>query len=313
MSDLTAVAVAELKDFLLTACKDVRRLLPPPQWNPAWGSPAAKECANTEHGPAGPWGEETVRAVYAAGALYLDTIMRCLCALGDSLSPETTSYVLEAQARAAMEAGAVLWWLVEPGIGARRRVIRFWLMRASGARYLEASSKKVAPKASPGMYGETPQAVRDAMAGLGLLLEETERRRKNKKTGEEWSTWSWSCETEKLPGYTNRARVFEAAVQMSAAYAIYSAAAHAEWHAVIAGWRQEQLPAGGTILVSRPDLYAAGGAVLAGAGFLIVPTRRALSLLGRTARIHELGYHARKADDMIRSLGLPEQWSYWRR
>jgi len=123
--------VLDLRHFLLSACHDVDRLLPPPKWDPAWGSDAARECANTEHGPAGPWGEDPVRTMYAAGALYLDTIMRCLRALGDALSPATTPYVLEAQARAAMEAGAVLWWLLEPGLGARRRVIRFWLIRAS--------------------------------------------------------------------------------------------------------------------------------------------------------------------------------------
>jgi hypothetical protein len=62
--------------------------------------------------------------------------------------------------------------------------------------------------------------------------------------------WSRSCEGETLPGYTARARVFEAAVNMSAAYSIYSAGAHAEWHAVIAGFRQEPLPGDGTILAA---------------------------------------------------------------
>jgi hypothetical protein len=100
---------------------------------------------------------------------------------------------------------------------------------------------------------------------------------------------------------------------MSAAYSIYSAAAHAEWHAVIAGFRQEPLPDGGTILVSRSDLVAVGGAVLAAAGFAIVPADRALRLLGRTARLAEFCYHARRAEDLIHCLGLPEEWSRWRR
>jgi hypothetical protein len=86
---------------------------------------------------------------------------------------------------------------------------------------------------------------------------------------------------------------------MSAAYNIYSAAAHAEWHAVIASFRQEPLPGGGTVLLSRPDLVAVAGAVLAAAGFAIVPADRALRLLGRTARLAEFGYHARGADSTI--------------
>ncbi len=74
-------------------------------------------------------------------------------------------------------------------------------------------------------------------------------------------TWSWACEGEKLPGYTTRARSYEAAARSMGAYGIYSAAAHAEWHAVIAGWREEQRPGGGPVLVTRPDLWAAGSAV----------------------------------------------------
>jgi hypothetical protein len=245
--DLTWADVLDMKQFLLATCQDIARLLPGPKWEPAWDSDAARELANTERGPVRPWGEDTVRTTYAGGALYVDIIMRCLCALGDALSPETTPYVLEAQARAAMEAGAVLWWLLEPKIGVRRRVARFWLIRASGARYLDTSVKKVDPKAPTGVYGETPEAVRQAMADLGLILEEKQTLHKNKITGAQWSTWRWSCETERLPSYTERARAFEAAVQGYGAYGIYSAAAHAEWHAVIAGWRQEPVPGGGTI------------------------------------------------------------------
>jgi len=313
MPDLTPADVSELKSFLLETGQEIRRWLPAPQWDPVWDSEAARECANTEQGAAGLWGDDPLRTVYACGAVYIDTILRCLCALGDALSPETTPYVLEAVARAGMEAGAVLWWLLEPNIGARRRVIRFWLIQASGARHLDSAVKRVDPKAPPGNYGRTPAAVRDEMAKLKLNLVEKETRRKDKSTGKQWSTWSWSCETDKFPSYTARAQDFEAAVQMSAAYAIYSAAAHAEWHAVIAGWRDEPLPGGGRILVSRPDLVAAGGAVLASAGFAIVPATRALKLLGRTARMVEVGYHARRADDMIHRLGLPEEWTHWRR
>lgn len=304
MPDLTIADVRELKLFLLGTRQDVSRWLPGPQWDPTWRSEAAAECANSEHGPAGPWGEDTVRSVYAGAALYLDTILRCIGALGDALSPETSPYVVEALARSAMEAGAQLWWLLEPRIGARRRVARFSLIRASGARHLDNAVARVGPAAPPGIYGETPQMVRDSMNALGLTLVERQVRP---------GQWSWSCEADRLPGYTARARAFEGAVKMSAAYAIYSAAAHAEWHAIIAGWRQEPLPGGGTILTSRPDLVAIGGAVLACAGFAVVPAHRGLALLGRNARVAELGYQARKADDLIYRLGLPEDWSHWRR
>ncbi len=61
-------------------------------------------------------------------------------------------------------------------------------------------------------------------------------------------------------------------------------------------------------------MVAAGGLVLGSAGFLIVPAHHALMLLGRGARIQELRFHARLADDLVHRLGLPvEEWSGWRR
>jgi len=99
---------------------------------------------------------------------------------------------------------------------------------------------------------------------------------------------------------------------MTAAYAIYSAPAHAEWHAVVGRFREVILPGGHRMLSLRPDREAVAAAVLASAGFAIKPTELALRLLGRTARLTEFGYHARRADDLIHRLGLPADWSQWR-
>jgi hypothetical protein len=83
-----------------------------------------------------PLGEDPVRAVYAGGALYLDTILDCLQNLAGTLTPETTHYAVEALARAAMEAGAVLFWLLQPGIGARMRVARLAACSLNSGVYL---------------------------------------------------------------------------------------------------------------------------------------------------------------------------------
>ena len=128
---------------------------------------------------------------------------------------EATHCITEALARAAMEAGAVLFWLLQPGIGARMRVgPRFWLTRASGAEYLDEAVQKIDPSAA-GTYGETPAMVEAAIQSLGLNY----TRQQNPRT----RRWVWTCEGEKLPGYTARATSFEAAVRMTAAYAIYLA------------------------------------------------------------------------------------------
>ena len=302
-TDLSENDVDELGAFLFDTCDNVSRWLPPPLWIPTWRSEAEQECRNTEQGQLGPWGEDPVRAVYAGGALYLDTILDCLRNLARTLTPETTHYVTEALARAAMEAGAVLFWLLQPGIGARLRVARFWLVRASGAEYLDEAVQKIDPSAA-GTYGETPAMVEAAIQSLDLNY----TRQQNPRT----RRWVWTCEDERLPGYTARATSFEAAVSMTAAYAIYSAPAHAEWHAVVGRFREVILPGGHRMLSLRPDREAVAAAVLASAGFAIKPTELALRLLGRTARLTEFGYHARRADDLIHRLGLPADWSRWR-
>jgi hypothetical protein len=85
---MTDAAVREMRLFLAGTCDDVIRWLPPPQWEPAWQSEAARECGNSEAGPGGAWGDDTVRTVYAGAALYLDTILRCIQAMAGALTAE---------------------------------------------------------------------------------------------------------------------------------------------------------------------------------------------------------------------------------
>jgi hypothetical protein len=233
--------------------------------------------------------------------MYLDTILDCLRCLAGTLTPETTHYVVEAMARATMEAGAVLFWLLQPGIGARQRVARFWLVRASGSEYQDEVVQRIDPWVTPGTYGETPAMVHTAVRALGL----NHTMQQNPRTGK----WSWTIESERLPSYTARAVAFEAAVSVTASYAIYSAPAHAEWHAVVGRYREAPLPGGQRMLWRRPDRRAVAAAVLASSGFAIKPAERALRLLGRSARLAEFGYHARCADDLTHRLGLPTDWS----
>jgi hypothetical protein len=55
VADLTDATVREMRLFLAGTCEDVMRWLPPPQWEPAWQSEAARECWNGENGPSGAW------------------------------------------------------------------------------------------------------------------------------------------------------------------------------------------------------------------------------------------------------------------
>jgi hypothetical protein len=86
-------------------------------------------------------------------------------------------FEMNALARAATEAGAQLRWLLQPDIGVRRRVARFWLILASGARYLDGTVQVIDPAAPAGTYGGTPAMVRAAVDGLGLSYSERQRAR----------------------------------------------------------------------------------------------------------------------------------------
>lgn len=141
--------------------------------------------------------------------------------MADSVNVRTTTYTSGVLARAVMEPGAQAWWLLERGIGARRRVTRSVLVRASSARRLQKSVKAADPRGKPRDYGEDPARVTTYARALGLSYTCNSRKTE--------------CESESLPGYTDRATEFEKAIGVSAAYAIYSGAAHAELYGVDAG------------------------------------------------------------------------------
>ena len=85
-----------MKRFLADTCADLKRWLPEPEWQPGWQSEAARDRANHERGPEGPWGAKPVRSAYTAAALYLEAVLQCVRALTACLETETTPYVLTA-------------------------------------------------------------------------------------------------------------------------------------------------------------------------------------------------------------------------
>ena len=277
MADLTIADVEGINRFLFVTREDVLMWLPAP-WTASWKSEAAAELGNSEIGAGGlPWGDEPVRTAYAAAHVFLFAAVDCIDAMADSVNLLTTLYVMHVLARASMEAGSQAWWLLEPGIGARRRVIRSILIRASSARYLGKAARKIDPAGGAASFGESQDMVRDYAKALGLTYV------CNDSTVE--------CESEKLPSYNQRAAAFEQAVFMTAAYSIYSGATHAELYSVAQGWRQS---ATATRLWERyPERVAVWAAVMAAAGFVTVPAFRGITLLGKNARKVDLAYSMR--------------------
>jgi hypothetical protein len=295
MTDLSNVDVAEMKRYLAEASDAVDQWFPGSEWVPAWHSEASRERTAVVSGPNGPWGDAPVRTAYAAAAFLLDAVLQCLRAMGSALTVGATPYVANCLARSALEAGSQAWWLLEPGIGAQQRVARFLLIRAGSARTLEDTAKTLG--VAPGDYGETVDAVKQHAAALGLKLVSADRGKR------------WSCGTDELPGYSARARAFEQALRTCGSYRIYSGSAHAEWHAVIAGW---QLPASPdsveSLLVKRPDRVAIWSAVFNSVNVSLEVSRCALELLGRRARLTDLHYLSGNALALMERMELPREW-----
>jgi hypothetical protein len=297
MADLTIADVAEIKSYLSRTCEEAMRWLPGTGWEPGWKSEAASEVRNREQRAGdSAWGEAPVRTTYAAAAAFLIAAIDSLSALADSVNLLTTTFVPNVLVRAAMEAASQAWWLLEPGIGARRRVIRSILIRASSARYLGQAVRKIDPAGKVSDYGEDQAMVRAYAKDLGLTYI--------------CNSDKIECETEDLPGYTARATEFEKAVGVSAAYKIYSGAAHAELYLVMQSWRPTAAAGGSAPLLERwPEREAVWASVIVGAGFIMVPAFRALVLLGRNARIKELTYSMQRNRELARRMRLLE-WSW---
>lgn len=299
--DLTQVDVDEIRAFLTRTCEETGRWLPGTGWQRAWRSEAEGEVRNGEQRADGtPWGEDPVAAAYAAATVLLFAALDSLNALRDAVNVSSTSYVPGVLSRAAMEAGAQAWWLLEPGIDARRRVIRSVLVRAGSAENLETTVHAVESTALVSDYGEDPAAILAYATALGLAYAKVKNAYGNK---------AFESEGERLPGYTERAVALETDMQMSAGYRLYSGAAHAELYSVMQGWRQVT-PGTAAPLERWCDREVVWMAVLASAGFVMMPVYRALVLLGLNARMVEMVRSMKDIGKMTQRMKLPPAWAY---
>jgi len=295
MGDLTAADVPEMRRYLAETADAVDQWFPVQEWVPAWRSEASRERGEVVSTPGGPWGDAPVRMTYAAAAFLLDAVLQCLRAMSGALAVEATPYVTNCLARSALEAGSQAWWLLEPGIGAQRRVARFLLIRAGSARRMQDTATILGFVAAD--YGETVAGVRQVGADLGLDLVSADGGKR------------WVCGVDELPSYTARARDFERALKAPGSYSIYSGAAHAQWHAIISGWQlAASADTAGALLVRNPDREAMWSAVFNAANASLEVSRRALELLGYRARVIDLGHRVNNALLFMQRMDLPREW-----
>ena len=112
-----------------------RRHLGAAKWEPEPGSEAAAEIANTEVRQAGdPWGEDPPRTAYAAANLLMTGVLDNLASIHTLIGIEMPVIGPTVVARSAIEIASGTWWLMQPGIGARRRVCRELALSLESAR-----------------------------------------------------------------------------------------------------------------------------------------------------------------------------------
>jgi hypothetical protein len=121
-------ALVKTFDFGMRKLKD-------PRWQPAADSEASAELASGQFRHDGqPWSEEVLRTPYAAASLLMTGVLDNLGSIRQLIDEPMPAIGSTLIARSAMEIGAAAWWLMEPGIGARRRTCRQFVLSLISAR-----------------------------------------------------------------------------------------------------------------------------------------------------------------------------------
>jgi hypothetical protein len=178
------------------AAETAAKYLDAPVWEPSSGSEGAAEVANTEVGPAGPWGESPVRTAHALTHALMDAglaHLRALALLYVDSPPEMAPTTI---ARSVMETAATAWWIMEPGIGARSRVARVTSERLRSALEAAKAIGSLPPTVNPADYSETEQHVRQYATDLGLTTTAGDVRIDGQVRRNSTDLISWLFETE---------------------------------------------------------------------------------------------------------------------
>jgi hypothetical protein len=133
---ISQVGVArESRAALEATARFGHRHLGPAKWDPEPGSEAAIEIANTAVRQNGdPWGEDPPRTAYAAANLMMIGVLDNLVSIHNLVGVEMPVIGPTVVARSAIEIASGAWWLMEPGIGVRRRVCRELALSLESAR-----------------------------------------------------------------------------------------------------------------------------------------------------------------------------------
>ena len=160
----------ELRDVLKGTVEEALGYVHAPSWEPVTGSEADAELRNAEQGPAGPWGDLPVRTAYALADVGIKAALDQLTALQILTEPITPALGTTVVSRSAVEIGSGVWWLMEPGIGARRRVARCMAEEVESALRADQAATKLGGGSDLQEYLDQKERVRARLDGLGLPI-----------------------------------------------------------------------------------------------------------------------------------------------
>lgn len=161
---------AQLRHVLQGTGRVALEYVDAPIWEPTAGSEGEAELNNVEVGPNGPWGDIPVRTAYAMANAGITAVLDQLTALDLLTQPVAPALAPTVVARSVVEIGCGVWWLMEPGIGARRRVARCGADEMNSALRAVQVANKLGGGPEVQEYLDGEARVRARLDGLGLAI-----------------------------------------------------------------------------------------------------------------------------------------------
>lgn len=267
MDDAPLSTYAKLLDDVIGVQNVVvdARLVPRP------GSPAEAEmqAGLTEAAAAGVWGDEPIRASYAAALMQYDAALGQARAMVALMTGAFTAIPVIVLARALVEMAAQAWWLLEPEIGHVSRVCRLQVLRFRSAREGErAAEADGLPEERYHLYTETTAQVEEYSRGLKLPVPE------RSKVG------TYTCGSEKLPSTTNLIGGMFDQVDVPSVYNLYSGYSHGMRFALRREYEELTGPDRGMYYCAVLNPESSKGAIAIASYALHPPAERLFRLFG---------------------------------
>ena len=228
------------------------RVLKAPRWQPAPDSEASRELTTLPTRQDGnPWDEDTARWTYAAASLLMTAVIDNVGSIRGLIGEPMPAIGPRVLARSAMEIGATAWWLMEPGIGVRRRTCRHLVLSLISARRAAQVAEELGDLDGIRDAQDREKQVTDLIGDLAILS----------ATGN--NRFSPTIEGENLPEATRLTAAmlkpcYPGLTETKVFYRTYSAVLHGQFYGLMNFMTPSTQPDGKTLLswqLRGSDLY----------------------------------------------------------